>query len=158
MSETPYGAPAPDDLNTETEADPDAATARAGQDLHERLQAVERALTDGEGATADLSAPPARRERLDRLAERLDDLEGRLAEAEAGVEAVRGYVGSIRAVNQEVERRADAALSAADAGDDGDGTAREMDLPGDGQPADRDRLGPQGTGEESVRDRLERLL
>lgn len=120
-------------------------------DLAERLRAVERALTDGDVTPADLSDPATRDERLDRLADRLDDIEGRLAEAEAGIQAVRGYVGSIRAVNREVERRADAALAAADASEDEGMRSADLQL--------EDGDGPVTTDDEgTVRQRLEELL
>ena len=63
--------------------------------LERRLEAVERALSDEEPL-----------ERIDRL----DDLEERVVELEAAVQALRGYVGSVRAVNEDVERRADRAF------------------------------------------------
>jgi uncharacterized coiled-coil protein SlyX len=63
--------------------------------IDRRLAAVERALAEDQPL-----------ERTDRL----DDLEGRVAELEAAVQALRGYVGSVRAVNEEVERRADRAF------------------------------------------------
>lgn len=81
-------------------------------EVDERLRAVERALTeDGrDGAApadgADLAARlDAVEEEVERLTERVDDLA-------ASTQAVRGYVGNVRSVNEEIERRADAALSA----------------------------------------------
>jgi uncharacterized coiled-coil protein SlyX len=68
--------------------------------VERRLDAVERALTENE---------PLER------ADRLDDLETRIAELEAAVQALRGYVGSVRAVNEEIEQRADHALRKAQA-------------------------------------------
>lgn len=68
--------------------------------LERRLAAVERALAEDE---------PLER------ADHLDDLEARVAELEAAVQALRGYVGSVRAVNEEVERRADRAFRKASA-------------------------------------------
>jgi len=44
--------------------------------------------------------------------ERVDDLEDRLAELEAAVQALRGYAGSVRSVNEGVRERADAAAAA----------------------------------------------
>lgn len=68
--------------------------------VERRLDAVERALTENE---------PLER------ADRLDDLETRIAELEAAVQALRGYVGSVRAVNEDIEQRADHALRKAQA-------------------------------------------
>jgi len=68
--------------------------------LDRRLDAVERALSEEEPL-----------ERIDRL----DDLESRMAELEAAVQSLRGYVGEVRAINEEVEHRADRALRKAEA-------------------------------------------
>ncbi len=65
-----------------------------------RLDAVERALTENEPI-----------ERTDRL----EELETRVVELEAAVQALRGYVGSVRAVNEDIERRADRAFRKAEA-------------------------------------------
>lgn len=79
--------------------------------VEERLRAVERAVTDGDRAPADLSDAAAVEDRVDDLARRTTDLEEQVAELDAAVQALRGYVGNIRAVNDDVERRADAALA-----------------------------------------------
>lgn len=70
------------------------------ESVERRLDAVERALAEGEP--------------IDRI-DRLDELETRLVELEAAVQALRGYVGSVRAVNEDVERRADHAIRKVDA-------------------------------------------
>lgn len=70
-----------------------------------RLDAVERALTEEAAGTDELP------DRIDRI----DELETRIAELEAAVLALRGYVGSVRAINEDVERRADRALRKANA-------------------------------------------
>jgi len=93
--------------------------------LAERVEAVERALTDGHELAelpegADLAATVAATD------ERVDDVEERLAELEAAVQAVRGYVGNVRSVNREVERRADAALAAVERLDDGSDDLRTV--------------------------------
>ena len=77
--------------------------------LSRRLDAVERALSEEE---------PLER------ADRLDDLETRVAELEAAVQAIRGYVGEVRAINEDVERRADRALRKAEAVERNVGVAR----------------------------------
>jgi len=77
--------------------------------LEQRVAAVERALADGEA--------PARAASTDRddAEDRLAALEEDVAELEAAVQAVRGYVGGVKHVNDEVEQRADAALAKAEA-------------------------------------------
>lgn len=82
--------------------------------LEERLDAVERALTDGEQGPADLSDAATREERLDDAEARLDDLEERVAELEAATQAIRGYVGTVRSVNREVEETAEVAIATAE--------------------------------------------
>ncbi|SDM10825.1 hypothetical protein SAMN04487949_0878 [Halogranum gelatinilyticum] len=101
-------------------------------DLTERLDAVERALTDGETAVDDLSDAADVERRLTELETRAETVDERLTELEAAVQAVRGYVGGVRAVNRDVERRADAALATAEAVAEqvSDGpTVDDLDLP-----------------------------
>jgi hypothetical protein len=83
--------------------------------LAERLDAVERALTDGEADLDDVRDRAALSAELDRFDDRLDEIEARLEELDAALEAVRGYAGNVRAVNRDVERRASAALAKAEA-------------------------------------------
>lgn len=80
--------------------------------MEDRLAAVERALTESETPPAALSDATELEERVTAVEERLAALETELAELDAGLQAVRGYAGAIRATNREVERRADAALAA----------------------------------------------
>jgi chromosome segregation ATPase len=75
--------------------------------IQRRLSAVERAV-DG-----DAPAPERADEDRESLAARIETLEADVAELEAGLQAVRGYVGNVRSVNEDVERRADAALAKA---------------------------------------------
>lgn len=83
-------------------------------DLGARLDAVERALTDddtdieGVRETAEFAAT------IEDLESRIADLEERVDELDAGLQAVRGYAGNVRAVNRDVERRASAALAKAE--------------------------------------------
>ena len=79
--------------------------------LEERVTALERAVTDGEGDAAALAEAAVTAERLEALETTVEDLEDRVAELEAATQALRGYVGNVRAVNREVEERADLALS-----------------------------------------------
>lgn len=84
-------------------------------DLEARVEALERALTDGEGDFTDIGTAAERADRLADLEKRLDSLADRVCELEAATQAVRGYVGNVRAVNDDVESRADAALAKAEA-------------------------------------------
>lgn len=99
--------------------------------LDERLRAVERRLTDtDDGDLTDLRDAVELSHELESLSAHLDDLADRVDELEAATQALRGYVGNVRAVNQSVERTADAALAKAEEieaevldGDGSDGTA-----------------------------------
>lgn len=84
--------------------------------LSERLAAVERRLTDADpdedgGGLADVAAIEGR---LSDLESRADDLDARLGDVESGLQALRGYVGGVDAVDEAVERRANAALAKAE--------------------------------------------
>jgi len=77
--------------------------------MEERLRAVERAVADGDGdVAAALGAPTGE------LQSRIDDLESTTTELESGLQAVRGYVGQVKSVDDEIEQRADAAAAAVD--------------------------------------------
>lgn len=82
-----------------------------GDDLEARLEAVERALADGDTDLSEVTDAARRSGELDDLRDRIEDLESRVTDLAAGVQAVRGYVGNVRRVNRDVERRADAALA-----------------------------------------------
>lgn len=82
--------------------------------LEERLSAVERAVTDEDVPVASVDDAAALTSRLDAVESRLETLEARIDETDAAVAAVRGYVGEIRHVNEEVERTANAAVAAVD--------------------------------------------
>lgn len=91
--------------------------------LERRIEALERAITDGEHDLAALTEEADALDRLDALERTVDQLEETVTELEAATQALRGYVGNVRSVNRDVEQRADAALakvekleSAADAG------------------------------------------
>ncbi|WP_123536471.1 DUF7310 family coiled-coil domain-containing protein [Halosimplex salinum] len=82
--------------------------------LDERLTAVERAVVDGDYELDELADLAAVADDLDRLESRLDDVEERLATVEARSQSVEGFVGQVRSVNEDVEKRADAAIAAVD--------------------------------------------
>lgn len=82
--------------------------------LVERVDALERAVTDGDHDLSALATEAAARDRLDSLEDQCEQLEARIAELEAATQALRGYVGNVRAVNEEVETRAEQALSKAE--------------------------------------------
>ena len=82
--------------------------------LDERLAAVERALTDGDHDLTDLAAASETTARLDALEDELETLDDRVAELEAATQALRGYVGNVRSVNEDVEQRAALALDKAE--------------------------------------------
>jgi hypothetical protein len=82
--------------------------------LEDRLAAVERALTDDDHDFSALVADGDTAERVHTLETELDDLRERVEELEAATQALRGYVGNVRAVNNEVRERADRALELAE--------------------------------------------
>jgi chromosome segregation ATPase len=81
------------------------------EDLADRLAAVERRLTDGETDCRQLADDAALVARVDELEDRAEAVDERLAEVESAVQALRGYVGGIERVNEDVERRANAAVA-----------------------------------------------
>jgi len=81
--------------------------------IEERLAAVERALTDGETDFSALAEAGDVAERVGALETRVEEHEQRLAELDAATQALRGYVGNVRAVNEEVRQQADRALELA---------------------------------------------
>ena len=82
--------------------------------LERRLAAVERALTESDRPVSDLPDHAAIANDIDRLDGRIDDLVARLAEVEGSAQALCGYVGNVRSVNEGVERRADSAVATVD--------------------------------------------
>jgi hypothetical protein len=87
-------------------------------DLTRRLEAVERAVTDGHTDLTGVADATDVATRLDALERRLDEIETRLDETEAATQALRGYLGGVDGVSDAVERRADLALAKAEALED----------------------------------------
>ena len=128
--------------------------------LRERVEALERAVTDGEHNLSAVADEAAALDRLETLESDVADLADRLEELEAATQALRGYVGNVRSVNTDVEQRADAALAKAEALEDRlpgtatTGSAPEPpstpeaatadDEPGDDDPADKWEWGTSG--------------
>jgi hypothetical protein len=116
--------------------------------LEERLAAVERALTDGEHDCEALAEGAATADRVSDLETDFEELTDRVAELEAATQALRGYVGNVRSVNEEVEQRADRALEAAT---EARRAAESVDRT-DGRPADPDPVaGHPERGSEGTR-------
>jgi len=82
--------------------------------LDERLTAVERAVVDGDFELDELADLASMAEDIEQIESRLDDVEERLADFEARAQAVEGFVGNVRSVNEDVEQQADAALATVD--------------------------------------------
>jgi len=80
--------------------------------LAERVSTVERAVTDGEWELPEATELSDIEGRLAAVEDRLDELTDRADELDAATQALRGYVGNVRSVNEDVEQRADAALAA----------------------------------------------
>lgn len=133
--------------------------------LDERLRAVERALTDGDHHLAEIEHAADHHARIESLDERLGAVEDRLTDIEAATQALRGYVGNVRAVNREVERRADAALAAVESIDGTDAIEGSSPL----QPAavyppperpgfDDERVDSEESDDPTLLDRLREVL
>jgi chromosome segregation ATPase len=82
--------------------------------LAERLRTVERAVTDGTTEFPEVTELAELENRMDTVEGRLDNIDERTAELEAATQALRGYMGNVRTVNEDIEQRADAALAATD--------------------------------------------
>lgn len=126
------------------------------ENLDERLRAVERALTDGDHDLTEIQDAADHHARFEDLDERLAAVEDRLVNLEAAVQALRGYVGNVRAVNREVERRADAALAAVESLDETDAIDPAPIYP----PPERPDAGgdTDGTDEPDLLDRFREIV
>lgn len=88
------------------------------EELRERIEAVERAVTEGESDLTALAEGAAQAERVDALAADVETLQEDVTELRTATQALRGYVGNIRSVNESVEERADGALAVAESLED----------------------------------------
>jgi chromosome segregation ATPase len=118
--------------------------------LEKRIAALERAITDGEADCGALAEGAATAERVEALEAQLADLRDQVGELDAATQALRGYVGNVRSVNRDVERRADAALSKVES------LEADQDGQASGEPAEQrcprcGRGGPDPEGDESNR-------
>lgn len=110
-------------------------------ELEARIEALERAVTDGDHDLSELATAGETGERLAAVETELSELADRVAELEAATQALRGYAGNVRAVNRDVEKRADAALAKAE--------SIESALVGDGADDGTDGP-PERTQSESI--------
>ena len=108
--------------------------------LEERLSALERALTDGDHDLSALAADGETAERVATLEEQVETLGERVDELDAATQALRGYVGNIRAVNEDVRTRADRALEVAEEAANGEQSPEQH---GVSRGEDPDRTGGQ---------------
>ncbi|WP_313691024.1 DUF7310 family coiled-coil domain-containing protein [Halorarum halobium] len=106
----------PDEAAKRSDRRPSAGEGVDRDSLSARLAAVERALGERDDPLqADTATERARlADRVTAVEDGLADLDERVGEIEAATQALRGYVGGVRAVNRDVERRADAALATAE--------------------------------------------
>ncbi len=127
-------------------------------DLRTRLEAVERAVTDGETDLANLADAASVERRLTTVEERLDAVETRLDTLDATTQAVRGYLSGVDSVTEDVERQATLALAKAEAVeahvfDADDGLVVERAPPTDDRVPDRPHdEGPVDQGRDTESD------
>ncbi|WP_225317598.1 MULTISPECIES: hypothetical protein [Haloferax] len=83
-------------------------------ELVARLEAVERTLTGTDTDVSALEDLAAIETRISDLESTVESISDRLDDVDAATQAIRGYVGGVRTVNEDVERRANAALAKAE--------------------------------------------
>jgi chromosome segregation ATPase len=82
--------------------------------LAERVDTIERAIGDGTHEFPAIEELNQLTDRIETIEKRLDRLEEQTTELDGATQALRGYVGNIRSVNERIEQRADAAMAATD--------------------------------------------
>ena len=118
ISETPQGDNVEGQPRGEAVAGPaatDDVVPGTLEELRSRLAALERTITDEDVSLPDLEDEATVQNRLDTMESELEALTDRVTELEAATRALRGYASGIDAVNEDVERRADLALSKVEA-------------------------------------------
>lgn len=113
-------------------------------ELEARIETLERAVTDGDHDLSELATESETRERVAALETEVGELADQVSELEAATQALRGYVGNVRAVNRDIEQRADAALAKAESvesaldetGQDDSGETRRSESGRERQPRD----------------------
>ncbi|WP_058367241.1 DUF7310 family coiled-coil domain-containing protein [Haloparvum sedimenti] len=148
--------PAVSSEGPERDARSDTTAAAA---LAERVAALERAVAERESPRARGADSPAETgdplsdetvTRLEELDDRFAALHERLDELDAAVQALRGYAGGVRAVNEEVERRADLALATARSGVSGEPGDETRGEPAVDPPEEEATRGPRPTGDRPI--------
>ncbi|ELZ91819.1 hypothetical protein C440_15944 [Haloferax mucosum ATCC BAA-1512] len=102
-----------DPVGLDTDGNAPAATDRTAE-LVSRLDAVERTLTGTDTDLSNLEDLAAVEARVADLESTVETLTDRIDEVDAATQAIRGYLGGVRTVNEDVERRANAALAKAE--------------------------------------------
>ena len=115
--------------------------------LEERVDTVERAVTDGDHGFPAVDDLAELTERVETLEGQVAELQDRADELAAATQALRGYVGNVRSVNERVEGRADAALAATER------LERRLDaVAEDRRPADAADGSPESASHREPRD------
>lgn len=115
--------------------------------LAERVDTVERAVTDGDHGFPAVDDLAELAERVEALEQQVAELHDRADELAAATQALRGYVGNVRSVNERVEGRADAALAATER------LERRLDAATEERrPADPETAGPELSPDREPRD------
>ena len=133
--------------------------------LEERLRSVEQALSATDGEAIDPVDVDERE--IEELEATLTDLETRVSDLEAGLQAIRGYVGNVKHVNEAVERRANAAIAAVERLETSPSPPPRLaraqrpdptdEVPADIPDENGERETPRETGAEGESSRLQRL-
>ena len=120
-------------------------------ELEARIETLERAVTDGDHDLSELATESETRERVAALETEVGELADRVSELEAATQALRGYVGNVRAVNRDIEQRADTALAKAESVESALVDETDQDDPGEAQQTGESSRGMQPREERTTR-------